>query len=133
MPDDVVYSFDQLFTYILLYFVLFKVQNTFTATPITCVRVIHKSANKLLFFSSLSIFTVVIDFFLSLIHTVSPWRPATSIFLVNFKEDYISLVTDICSTKRYIPSFFVHKISWNFLILGFSIISFKPNLWRYYF
>lgn len=27
-------------------------------------------------------------------------------FLVNSKEDYLSLITNICSTKQYIPSLF---------------------------
>lgn len=37
---------------------------------------------------------------------VAPWRPATSMFLVNFKEDYMSSITDICSTNLCIPSSF---------------------------
>lgn len=34
---------------------------------------------------------------------VALWRPAMSMFVLNFKEDYLSLVAEICSTKLYIP------------------------------
>lgn len=63
MSNNVVYSFNKIFTDILLSFVLFDVQNTVVTTPQnvlelnTIVKIIFK-----LFFPPLSIFTVVIGF-----------------------------------------------------------------------
>lgn len=73
MSDDVVYSFDKIFTDILLSFVLFDVQNTVTTTPTKCVRVKHKCAsNVFTFFPPLSIFTVIIGFYILFILFVAP-------------------------------------------------------------
>lgn len=82
--------------------------NTFTTTRTKCVGFKYKCGNNIwLIFSTIEHFSQ----FLSAIYRVypycllfvAPWRPATSMFSVNFEEDYMSLVNGICSTNLYIP------------------------------
>lgn len=128
-------------------FSTFDDQNTNTPNPTPPppkkIIQINKTWKQFFFFflhifPLLSILTVCIGFSPSLIHIVNVYTFRCAVtsgnvnVLVNFKEDYRSLVTDICPTKLFILALF--GTSWQFLVQGFNIFfGFKPNFERYCF
>lgn len=109
----------------------FDVQHTDTTKPTTWITVRHKCTDCFFtdYCTTEHFYSLYRLFFTIKIHTVCTFRCTVTSgdvnIVVNFNEDYLTLVTDFCSTKHNISHHcLVHRMSWQYLTWGFNIIWF---------